>query len=293
MKKYAIARIIICSVLVLVLVAALCFGLYWHKNGWQGTTWGFGGFSIGSYNYPNSGAYTAGGGEIDPEGIQNIEIHWISGSVSVTRSQDSEIWLSENEGLQDEDQLRYLVSGNTLKIQFCAPRFGVYNMTAQKDLEVRLPESLLARLGELKVESVSSAGQLVGISGRSCRIENVSGSWNLTDCTFDHMDLDTVSGGAKLTACSVSTLDMDTVSGSLTAELTDAPKSVDLDTVSADLELTLPAGTGFCAEMDSVSGEVESDAPMTKKGDVYFCGDGAVEIDMDSVSGDVTIHFAA
>lgn len=290
MKKYAVVRIVICSIVALVLIAALCVGLYWYKNGSPGFDFSWGGVNLGGYTYKNSEDYSVGGGMVEAAGIENVEIHWISGSVSVIAGQGSDIVLSEDAGLSEEDRLRYLVSGNTLIVQFCAPRVGIYSMDDNKNLEVVLPESMMESLQDVTVESVSAEGEIRNIFANSCDIDNVSGEWDVRGCGFETMDLDTVSGGAALSSCTINRLDMDTVSGDLKAELVTAPQRIKMNSVSGDLEVSLPEGTGFRAEMDSVSGDVESDMAMSKKNGQYLCGDGFTEIEMDSVSGDLWIR---
>lgn len=292
MKKTAIVALVACCLVFLLLLGLMLFLFRTDFGGW-GFNFGSiginGGIQVGGYTYRNSESYKVGPAEIDPSGISRVEIHWVAGEIRLAPADGDSITIRENEGLKDEDRLRYLVDGSTLIIQFCAPRAGIYTMENAKTLEMGLPESLLDRLDKLTVEAVSADGTLVGVRAETCKIENVSGEYEILDCGFGELSLDTVSGGCFFRG-SVEVMDVDTVSGSVTAELTGKPRKVDADTVSGNVELAVPSDFGFRAEVDGVSGDLECDLPVTKKGDTYICGDGSAELDLDTVSGDLVIR---
>lgn len=285
MKTSAIIRIILCVVLLALLIGVVILAVRW-QNGDFDWNWNWKSFSMGSYTYKDSKDYIAGARDIDPSGIQNVEINWIGGEINVAYGEGSQISLSEDSGLSEDDQLHSLVKGDTLYIQFCAPRTGIYSMPENKRLTVTLPKGM--KLNRLDIDAVSAQGDIQGIQAAYCRVDNVSGEYTLTDCSFRDLKIDTVSGECSFSG-TAQTLDMDTVSGGLTAALLAPVEEISMDSVSGELELYIPEGMGFRAEIDSVSGDLECSLPMSKKGDTYICGDGAAEIEMDTVSGDMSI----
>lgn len=284
MKKSAVIRIILYTLILAILAGVFVLLLRWDKSG--GSRGLFRGVSFGGYSYKDSEDYAAGAREIDPSGIRNVEINWIGGEISVAYGEGSRISLAEEQGLPEEDQLRSLVKGDTLIIQFCASRSGFYTMPEEKALTVTLPRGMT--LNKLDIDSVSARGDIQKIQAESCRVNNVSGRYTLSDCGFQDLKLNTVSGECRFSGI-LRTLEMDTVSGDLTAILLAPVEEISMDSVSGDLELILPFGVGFQAEIDSVSGDLNCDLPMRKKGDTYLCGDGSAKIEMDTVSGDMNI----
>lgn len=289
MRKSAIIRIIIYSILLVLLAGIFATGLHWYRTGNSPWNWAGWNFSVGGYNYKNSSDYSVGAGELDSAGITKLEINWMDGEVNIVSGRDNKILLEEESGLEEKNQLRYLVSGNTLIIQYAAPRMGLYRLNENKHLTVTLPVSVIENLEELEVDAVSAKGFIRGVTAGKCDIDNVSGNYEIIDCNFGKLSFDNVSGHCTFTG-SADELNMDTVSGDLKAEFANIPRKIDGDAVSGEVTLTIPEGAGFTVEYDSVSGDLNCDKPMTKKGGYYICGDGEIQIEVDSVSGDLTIH---
>ena len=85
-------------------------------------------------------------------------------------------------------------------------------------------------------------------------------------------------------------LECDAVSADITLELTNVPNTLDLDGVSGGLDVTLPAEAGFTVTMETLSGDFESDFDTTQRNGSYVSGNGRCRIDVDGMSGDVTIR---
>ena len=283
MKTSAIIRIVICVILLVLLIGVAVLAVhFWNGN----FDWHWNGISMGGYTYKDSKDYISGARDIDPSGIRNVEINWIGGEINVACGDSDKISLTEDSGLAEDDQLHSLVKGDTLYIQFCAPRTGIYSMPENKALTVTIPKGM--KLDKLDIDAVSARGDIQGIQAEYCMVDNVSGRYTLSDCSFYDLKINTVSGECSFSG-TLRTLDMDTVSGGLRAVLLAPVEKISMDSVSGELELYIPEGMGFRAEIDSVSGDLECSLPMSKKGDTYICGDGAAEIEMDTVSGDMSI----
>ena len=57
--------------------------------------------------------------------------------------------------------------------------------------------------------------------------------------------------------------------------------------------MVLPEDAGFTVKLDTMSGDFESDFDTTLRNDSYVAGNGRCRIDVDAMSGDVTIRKAA
>lgn len=223
------------------------------------------GFRAHSYA---DGGYRVGEGHVSGK-VERVEIEWVDGSVQLGYHGAQEITFSETteRSVDDDGRMRWKLEGTTLRIRYSASGFHSWSAPG-KHLTVMLPRDLT--LDALKINVVSGEVSAEGLMARECHV-------------------DTVSGGVQLGfASEMRLMAMNTVSGDVTLRFAQAPDAIDADAVSGDVTLLLPAGEGFTAEVDSVSGSVAGDLPMTREGkDRYACGSGACSIDVDTVSGDV------
>lgn len=207
--------------------------------------------------------------------ISKLEIDWVSGSVSIESYDGNELLFSETseKALTEETTMHYwLQNGNHLHIQF--GKSGTRFKNFDKQLTVKVPASW--DLDKIELDIVSSD---VTVNGIAC----------------GEFELDGVSAGVSLNASTVKSLEMNTVSGCLSADFTGAdsaarPDKISLESVSGSASLRLPEDWGFNAEMESVSGKFKcSFATKVSKGE-YTYGDGGIEIEMESVSGNLSIE---
>ena len=165
-----------------------------------------------------------------------------------------------------------------------------------------------------------------GVSATEGKFETVSGHLYLTNATFSTLDTETVSGNAVLKNITANKTDMTAVSGKITAEnltsnfvktesvsgktelsgsfndvtnnavsgnviITSAvcPKKIDAETVSGKVDINIPENDGFICELESVSGDVDTDfqANVRKKTVIYK--EAAATFDVETVSGNVFI----
>ncbi len=63
-----------------------------------------------------------------------------------------------------------------------------------------------------------------------------------------------------------------------------------MDSMSGDLNLTLPQDTGFRLKMDAMSSNFSSEFPTEKENGYHVCGDGRCRIHVSAMSGSVNIY---
>ena len=119
--------------------------------------------------------------------------------------------------------------------------------------------------------------------------DGASGKCVFYNCTVEKLDLDTASGDVHFSG-SLQQLDCDAVSADILLKLDNVPGSIELDTVSGDLDVTLPADAGFTVTLDAMSSEFQSDFDTTMRNDSYIGGNGRCRIDVDAMSGEVTVR---
>ena len=300
MKTSAIIRIVIWSLVACLLISILCIGL----------AGGFEGFSIGigtSYSYKDADRYDIGNGQTDGSAIHTIEVNWVSGKVQVESGDGSDIRWEETtkRTLKDSQRVHYLVENGVLKLQFRDSSWFHFGGSPAKELKVTVPADV-----NLKVLNISSVSGEIGVDGVSVpvtKLDSVSGNMAVRNLQGDTLDLDTVSGGLAASGLVVGTVDAesvsgslelsgethnwdwDTVSGSANVTSTVCPQTIDTDSVSGDVTLTLPENDGFTAEYDGSSGDLRSDFPTTGRKDTYIYKNGGAAFSFESVSGDVKI----
>lgn len=261
-----------------------------------------------SFHYEHPEQYTAGGAALTDR-VEKVEIHWLSGSVTVTGGAGEEIHFSEtaNRKLSQDLSLQYWLDGSTLRIQFC--RSGRWNLTGlEKKLTLQLPGRLL---DTLTVDTVSARVSLEDLEMEELEVDTVSGAVCIQDCRvrdkaeidttsgsvkasltgrLGEWKVDTVSGSVELTVPAVRDFDVNTTSGSVTLRAEEAPEELNVDTVSGAVSLCLPADADFTLDYDTVSGSLSSDLTCKKEKSRYIFGKGLGDYRIDTTSGSVKIE---
>lgn len=147
--------------------------------------------------------------------------------------------------------------------------------------------------GALKTLSAGTAsGDITVTAGEIAQMEGdtASGSIHITADTLGSVEIDTASGDVEITAQAVDEVEMDAASGGLTLTTDQAPREVQVDTVSGQIILHLPEDASFTAEVDTISGKWHCALPATVDGERYTCGSGMGRYSFSTASGDVTIQ---
>lgn len=275
MKRNAIARIIIYSLILFVLVSILITGL-----------------GVGMYTYRvdyQSEAYALGSGEIPAREIREIEIEWAAGTINI-QTADTDTISFQEAGSQNVEPMIYRQDGSKLTIEYQTPRihFG-FGDSGSKELTIIVPKDWYCH--KLSVDAASADLFLNRLTADDVELNMASGNCHITDCDLVDLDLDCASGEVHYVG-SLKTMDCSAASGRVTAIFNNVPTSIDFDGASADLELTLPEEAGFTVELDTLSGHFTSEFETVRRGEQYICGNGGCKIDVEGMSGSVTIHKA-
>lgn len=261
MKTSAIARIVIFSFVILLLVGILAIGVLGHMFGFYFSKQALDGGTIADH------------GSVKASKIHNIEIDWVCGSVTIKAGNTDSIEFSETGSDSQKNTMVWKQSGDTLEIQFRPTRrfFGIsINDEKPKDLTITIPKDWV---------------------GNELSIDSVSAKVNVADINVKELDLDTVSGSIEFTG-SVTNVELDSVSASCTLNLSAGVKSIDMNCLAAELTVFLPEDQGFTAEVDGLDGDISTDFSVTTSGDRHIYGDGSCKIEAGCVSGDIIIKKA-
>lgn len=331
MKAKAIVKICLCALLAVVLTVGLVGGILALKSGGMESISALRLFSFNVEYYDDAELYTAGGGTVAGD-VAELDIHWTDGAVNVTVGNGTDIVLRES-GAGNGEELRWLLQNGRLTVR--DRKSGVHRSSVERTLEVELPARLLR---ELKIDSASADVFLTGVAVGTLELDTASGLLEAMHCTFDAVDIDCASTDCRFEDCKLGRFEMDTASGNATlrgsverVELettsgdleivsSSVPYSIEVESTSADVSLTLPVNAAFDAKLKSVSGDlnvegfigtygsnhfttfpagtafdakiVDTSGDMKNEGFVGTDGSGMAEYRFDSVSGDVWIAAA-
>lgn len=289
-KTSALIRLIASSLVALILIGILLTGILgkgFHFN--SNFSFGFGN------HYDNAGDYSAGNGSVAADTLNDLEINWISGEINILPTDGAEIEIQERSSgnLEKKDKLHYLYRDGKLTIQYKESNtwFNLFSFSSQEDkkLEVKIPRRLISQLSDVRVDSTSADINISDLTTKKLSLDNVSGTVTGKNVTVsERVDSDTVSGSISMEG-SLSNIDSESVSGSCTYISAVTPRSVDMESVSGDITLTLPENSNFKAEYDTVSGDFNCNFSTTNKEDSVICGDGKNDFDFETVSGDISL----
>lgn len=285
MKTNAIIRIVIHSIVLLLLVSILGTALLFDRFSFdqKDTSWVAPIITAGSgerqrYDYAPSGT----------ESITRIQVEWAAGTITIQPGETDQILFYEQGSMETDQQLVYSQAGNKLTIQYQKQEvyIGIHS-TVSKDLVITVPRDWSGEV--IEIEAAAANVQMRNITVREVEFDSASGTALFDGCALEKLDIDTASGDIEFYG-TLNILDFDAMSAKLTAVLENAPRSMELDTMSGDVDLTLPADCGFTVSIDAASSDFSTDFDTTTKKGSHIHGDGSCHIDISAMSGDVAIR---
>lgn len=283
----------------------------------NGVEYSFGDDDTGFNNaYTGSNSYS-----VPADGIDKIRVEWINGLVRVQPYDGTDIKLDElsNSEISEEYALRYKIADGKLTVRFCkkhtwygvdAAMLNLDEIIKPKELVVSVPRAMLES-GELDIQldGVSNDTYISSAKLNGLNVNGISGSIAIENVSAKDMDLDTVSGLIDVSDCAADAIKVVSISGEMTiggifgsarlnstsgavwfTDGSDGIKELEISTVSGDVTMQLPESAGFNMMVSTVSGDVSSTFGLIKNGSNYVYGDASADLDIDTVSGDITIQ---
>ena len=276
MKRNAIVRIVLFSILALSLVGVLIGGIAFKRYTAPGI------IVRGTTEAP-----VVSRNHFNAEEIDRLNIDWAAGKIVILPVEGSEIAVTE-ELLGEDDEMVLKLDGSTLYVEYSenavSLNFGSIN---KKNLYITVPQDWVCK--ELDIDAASATVQAEFLTVEKLESSTASGEHTFRDCKVEQLTLETVSGNLDYSG-TLDKLDFGGVSAQADVVVTNFPKSIDVETVSGDVNLTLPKECGFTLEKDSVSGHFSSELETRKENGKYVYGDGQCKIDVEGVSASITIR---
>lgn len=287
MKNNAIIRICIYSLLLVLLIALLLGGLNSFSPLRRFVEGGPN--SHAEYSPQRVGDGFSNVTSFAASGVSDLEIDWASGDILIQKADIDVIDIQETSSSSGKP-LHVTLKNGTLKIEFHKPEHAWFSLSGlpSKDLTVTVPQNF--ELRELDLDVASSKVTVLNMTVGNVEFDGADGELDLESCTLRDLDIDAASGKVLFSG-SLDTLDMDGASADFEGIFTNAPARLTIDGMSGSLDVALPKDTGFTANIDGMSCNFTSDLPVTSKNGAYISGDGAVKIDADGMSVDVTVRY--
>jgi DUF4097 and DUF4098 domain-containing protein YvlB len=228
-----------------------------------------------------------GGGELRTVS-GNVRVDEVNGALSV-QSSAGDVTLA---GLNDAGDLEIGTVSGDVKVQDVEGDSLTAHTSSGK---IQIDQGTLR--GALNLETVSGDVAALGIRATSCRLVSSSGKLTLEGCS-GRLELQTVSGSIQVNNARDVELELSTssgkvhFSGSLGAE-----GEHRLESVSGNMRLVLPADAAFDLDIETISGDVQTEFPvmMAQFGEKQVVGTvngGGPLLQINTSSGDVTLETA-
>jgi hypothetical protein len=151
--------------------------------------------------------------------------------------------------------------------------------------------------GVLDIDTGSGSVETNNVRGASVHIDTGSGSVTGSSIATDDLSIDTGSGGVSLQSLDAKRGKIDTGSGGVTLGLLSRSADLVVDTGSGSVRVTLPPDFGARVHLETGSGGIRTDFPMTidTKDDGVLkgaIGDGSGRLHVDTGSGGVSLLAA-
>lgn len=227
------------------------------------------------------------------EEIQEISVETISTDIKIIPANSTEIVVhlygEVTQGILEEEFARE--SGSRLAISVRPlPGINIYTRI-NLSLDIYVPAD---QLDSLRIDTVSGDTNITELNVDDFSFKAVSGSLRAKSLFAENMGLQTVSGKIDLANAS-GNLTTKTVSGDVSVTFEHFENDVTVNTTSGDTKLTLPEDAQFEVRLDTVSGKINSEFPITmnslnQRNVEGKVGDGSNKIQIKSVSGGVRLE---
>lgn len=146
--------------------------------------------------------------------------------------------------------------------------------------------------GDVSVDTGSGSVEVADITGQRLMVDTGSGSVIGGNINVADLNVDTGSGRIELRTVTSPRVELETGSGSVRVDLTQDVELLDIDTGSGSVTVTIPENTGAEVNVESSSGGIDFDMPVTvrrfsRQAVRGILGDGEGLIRVDTGSGSI------
>ena len=144
-----------------------------------------------------------------------------------------------------------------------------------------------------KTVSISTSSGCITLtqtgSADSVSLDTSSGDVSSVLDRTARLTAETSSGFIDINAAALEEASAESSSGEITLRSGTCPRKLTVDASSGDVTVVVPDTPGFTAEINTGSGDFDSDIALAKSGDTYSCGDGSGSFRIDTSSGNIKL----
>lgn len=227
------------------------------------------------------------------DNIENIDVEWAVGDVELFVGNTDKIKIIEKSGKRyvNDSLISIDVSGNKLKINDGYSKdnkfnFNLFKNHTSRNLEIYMPQKLYE---EIVLNVISGDLDFNMLNSKTLECNSVSGDIKGNNIVVNNFKLDGVSADTELSG-ELNNFDANVVSGDIDLYSNVMIDKVSVSTTSGDVDISIPDNDGFIVNFNKVSGDVESDFPLTKLNNQYTYKNGTSVFNIESISADVEIN---
>lgn len=244
--------------------------------------------------------------EKDSAKISGINVDWLSGNVTVSKSTTKEIKIIEKAYVMPANNKKFTyktdggmiyiddnidekdlsVSANSEK-DFKAAMKKIKE--AEVDLQVYLPEK---EYSEFVLNTISGEYKLLGLSVNKLTGKTVNGEIYIGGMKIKELNATTVNGEIDVNRTTrADNIKLDAVNGDINVVCEVMPKSLKASIVNGDMEITLPENEGFTIPVlnSELARDFDSEFSLTSKGNSKVYKNGKFVLDISCVNGDIEL----
>ena len=255
MKTSATIRIIIYSLLFIVLLSLLVGGILAGK-------W----ISELSFWVP-SGKTKVTERSVNAEICSNLDIEWAAGSIKIMVGGSDKITVKESKDSNNPYTISTDCDDDTLSIQYFDSFSLNFGNLSSKDLTIIVPQNWNCE--ELTINGAALDIDISGLNVESLELDGAA-----TELTF--------SG-------SLGKLDCDGAAAEINLKCTNAPDRITIDGAACELDLTLPANSGFLVDAEGLAIDFRSDCAYATYNGKYSYGNERCKIQVSGLGCKVSV----
>lgn len=224
--------------------------------------------------------------------IHGIEIDWVAGDIQIQTADVDSILVDVSQEQVDKPVVISVDEGE-LQLQYCQKKqmnslIGMHlNEKEFKNLTITVPRDWICR--DLDIDAAAANLVVNDMRIGEVNFDSATGICDFNECQISQLELETASGDVFFSG-ELQELDGDAVSANITAILYNTPRSIEVDSMSGNLEVTLPEDTGFQLRLQAMSSNWVSDFETEARNGAYFHGDGKCRITVNAFSGQVILR---
>lgn len=282
--------------------------------------------------YNEGFAYTDGENYILIDDVKTIDIEWAAGMVYIQSWSGGDVMVQEyaQSELTERTRMETGLEDGVLTVRYRSG-IGLGNVKGRKWLTVLVPEGMM---GEIDAATASAAVQMNGLEVDTLRASTTSGDISVYECYAQTSDFSSTSGMVNLYNLESDQVEISTISGDIygtdlwsnsavvsstsgdiNLTMLDAMGSVEVRTVSGDIQVWADGSTlqkiaagstsgdislslplydlGFTLDFQTVSGSLDVPSetiPPSQGGGKYVYEEGGCEIEVETVSGNLRVY---